>query len=261
MRRVRRSGGEIEQDRLLRRDRLVVAQPFDGLVGHVGHEVVALLGRLARLDRRRVLEQHRVILMRLAADEAVEVVEPHAGRPAVVRAGDAALPVGRVVVLAEPAGPVAIVLEHRADGRGAARDHVVVARKAGRPFGEKARAHIMVVAPGDQRGAGGAADGGRMKAVIAKAARRELVELRRRHRPAEGADLAEADIVQQDDDNVRRARRGRGHGRPCRGRVLVGCADLPGECRIGQRELGPVPGWQLGRWFPLFWRLHRPLPR
>lgn len=56
MRRVRGARREIGKERLLWRDRFAVAHPVDRLVGHVGHEMVALFGRLVRLHRDRVLE-------------------------------------------------------------------------------------------------------------------------------------------------------------------------------------------------------------
>ncbi len=101
---------KVKEERLLRRDRLAIANPVDGLVGHIGHEVVALFGGFAGLHRDGVLEQHRIILVRLPADEAVEVVEPHARWPTIERAGDTALPVGRVVVLTEPRCVITVAL-------------------------------------------------------------------------------------------------------------------------------------------------------
>ena len=80
--RVRRAGREVDEERLVRHQRLLLADPADRLVGHVLGEVVALLRRRSRLDRRRALVERRVVLVGLAADEAVEVLEAAAaGRP------------------------------------------------------------------------------------------------------------------------------------------------------------------------------------
>ncbi len=48
MRRVRGAGREIDEERLVRRERLLELHPGDRLIGHVGHEVVA--GIVRRLD-------------------------------------------------------------------------------------------------------------------------------------------------------------------------------------------------------------------
>src|SRR5262245_62448677 len=88
--------------------------------------MITLFGALGGLDRRRVLEQNRIVLVGLATDEAVEVVEAQSLRPTVEGTGDAALPVGRVVVLAEPRCGVTVVLQDRPDGGRTAGNHVVV---------------------------------------------------------------------------------------------------------------------------------------
>ena len=84
VRRVRRAGREVHEERLVREQRLLLTDPGHGLVGHVLDEVIALFGCLLHLDRRRALVQRRIPLVRLAADEAVEVLEAAAaGRPGV----------------------------------------------------------------------------------------------------------------------------------------------------------------------------------
>ena len=65
---------EVGEERLVRRQRLLGARPLDGLVGHVGHEVVVRV--LRHFDAAHVLVDGRRPLVRLAADEAVELVEP-----------------------------------------------------------------------------------------------------------------------------------------------------------------------------------------
>ena len=88
---------------------LLGADPVDRLVGHVGREVIVRRARL--LDARHAVEDRRRPLVRLAADEAVELVEARAGRPAVVRAGDGHFPRRRLVILAEGGGAVAVLAE------------------------------------------------------------------------------------------------------------------------------------------------------
>ena len=72
---VRRARRVVDEERLVGHQRLLLADPVDGVVGHVLGEVVALLGRPVGLDRHGVLVDRRRVLVRLAADEAVEVLE------------------------------------------------------------------------------------------------------------------------------------------------------------------------------------------
>ena len=71
-------------------------------------EVVVLSRRHA--DDRVVLGNDRIVLARLAAEEAPKVIEAQSARPAVERSGRPLLVVGRQVPLAERRGVVAIAL-------------------------------------------------------------------------------------------------------------------------------------------------------
>ena len=98
-----------------------VVRPGDGLVGHVGHEVVALLRRLRLRHRLGVAVERGVVLVRFALVEAVEVVEALARRPVVERTGGTDLRLRRVVGLAEHGRGVAVVAQRlRHDGRASA---------------------------------------------------------------------------------------------------------------------------------------------
>jgi hypothetical protein len=70
-----RARGEVDEERLVGHQRLLLARPLDYLDRQVLGEVVALLGRLLWLDGRRSCVDCRVPLVGLAADEAVEVLE------------------------------------------------------------------------------------------------------------------------------------------------------------------------------------------
>ena len=80
--------------------------------------MVALLGCVGRLDEVIVLDEVRVPLAGLAAEKPVEALEPLAERPgfAVAALGDIRL--RDVVVLAEPEGAEATVLEDLGEGGG-----------------------------------------------------------------------------------------------------------------------------------------------
>ena len=97
-----RARGEIHEERLVRRERLLELHPGDGLVGHVGHEVVA--GVVRRGDAGHAVIERGIPLVGLAAEEPVEFVEARARRPAVGRSGDADLPGCGLMVLAEERG-------------------------------------------------------------------------------------------------------------------------------------------------------------
>ncbi len=61
------------------------------------------------IDLRGVAEQIGLPLVGIAADEAVEILEAHTGRPLVERPGLAGGEGRRVVILAEPRGGVTVV--------------------------------------------------------------------------------------------------------------------------------------------------------
>src|SRR5207237_1439112 len=87
-------------------------------------------------------------LVRLAAHEAVELVEPAAGRPAVERTGRADLPGRALVVLAERGGAVAVQPQHLRQRRDVLGPHPGVAGEGGRGFHDGAGVAGVVVAAG-----------------------------------------------------------------------------------------------------------------
>ncbi len=210
VRRVGRAGREVDEERLVRRERLLLADPVHGLVGHVLHEVVALLGRLLRLDRRGALVERRVPLVGLAADEAVEVLEAAAARgPGVERPGRARLPHRHLVALAELRRVVAVELERLGQRRHGVGQHRAVARRAGGDLGDAAHAGGVVVAAGQQRLPRRRAERRGVEAVELQAARRQLLRGRRLAGAAEGAGGAESRVIDQDNQHI-----GRTLGRP-----------------------------------------------
>ena len=205
VRRVGRAGREVDEERLVRGERLLLRDPLHRLVGHVVHQVVALLGRLLRLDRRGALIQRRVPLVGLAADEAVEVLEAAAARgPGIERPGRARLPHRHFVALAELRGGIAVELERLRQRRHGVGQHRAVARRAGGDLGDAAHAGGVVVAPGQQRLARRRAERGGMEAGVLQPARCELLRGRRLAGAAEGAGRAEAGVVDEDDQHIGR---------------------------------------------------------
>ena len=212
MRRVRRAGREVHEERLVGHQRLLLAHPPDRLVRHVLGEVVALFRRLLRLDRRRALVDRRIPLVGLAAEEAVEVLEAAAARrPLVERPHRTRFPDRHFVALAELRRRVAIELEGHGERRLVLRQHRGVAGRRGRELADGAHVHRMVIAPGQQRLARRRAERGRVEAVELEAVPGQPLGGRRWDRAAEGARRAKPAVVDQDDQHV-----GRALGRPQR---------------------------------------------
>ena len=140
------------------RRELLRPDPRDRLVRNILGEVVPLLRGLVRLDRLVELVERRVPLVRLAADETVEVLEPTSGvRPAVERTHRARLPHGHLVALAELRRVVAVQLQGLGQrGAGVRSQRVVTGRRRG-DLGDATHAHGVVVAAGEHRCPGGRA--------------------------------------------------------------------------------------------------------
>ena len=243
VRRMGRAGREVDEERLVGRERLLLADPVDGLVGHVLHEVVALLGRLLRLDRRGALVQRRVPLVGLAADEAVEILEAASARgPCIERPGRARLPNRHLVALAELRRIIAVELQRLGQRRHGVGQHRAVARRAGGGLGDATHAAGMVVAAGQQRLPRRRAERGGVEAVVLQAARRQLLRGRRLAGAAEGAGRTESGVIDQDDQDIGRPL-GRAQlldGRKLTVRVLRVVSDERGPLGVRHRQMGTV---------------------
>ena len=203
MRCMRRARRVVDEEGLVGHQRLLLAHPVDGLVGHVFGEVIAFFGRLGRLQRRGPFVDRGVILVGLAAEKAIEVLEAAAARgPRIERPQRAGLPHRDLVALAELRRAVAVELERFGQRRAGVRTDRGVARRGRGEFGDGPHADGVVVAPGQQRLASGRAERGRVKAVVAQAVRGESLEVGRVARPAECARRAEARIVEQNDETL-----------------------------------------------------------
>ena len=238
VRRVRRAGREVHEERLVTHQRLLRADPLDRLVGHVAHQVVALLGRPPRLDGRRALIQRRVVLVCLAADEPVEVLEATAGRPVLERPHRARLPHRHLVALAELRRGVPVELEDLGQRRARVRSHRVVARRGRRDLRDAAHPDRVMVAAAQQRGARRRAQRRRVEAIELQAPGRETLRVRRRARTAERARGAEADVVDEDHEHVRRPGRRTQllDRRERRVRILGVIGHQPGPRHVRDRE-------------------------
>ena len=162
---------------------------------------------MRRLDRDGVLEQARLILRGLARHESVEIVEAIARGPTVERTHRGRFRRRRVVPFAEGRGLVAVIAQHRRNRRGALRDDAGIAVEIERPLRDRARADALMIAPGQQRRAGRRADRGRVELVEGDALVGEARQRRRMDLAAKRVGEAKADVVEEDDEDVRRVGR------------------------------------------------------
>ena len=100
----------------------------DGLVGHVGFEVIALGWRFRSIDRRRVFPKGRVPLAHAGAEEAVEIFRTHTARSAVERSGGVDFVHGCKMGLPNPRGAITIQPQGFEHCRGVALNVGVVSR-------------------------------------------------------------------------------------------------------------------------------------
>ncbi len=134
-------------------------------------------------------------------------------------------------------GRVAVVEQDAADGRLVLGDDAVVAGEAGRLLRDHAEAHRVVVASRDQRGARRRAQRRREHAVVAQAFLCDAVHRRCRDHAAERARHAEAGVVGDDQEHVRRALRRHDARRPPRFGLQGIVLDRAAELRIRRGQL------------------------
>ena len=137
---VRGMGGTrrvVDEERLVRHQRLLLADPPDRPVGHVLGEVVALLRCGLRLHSRGALIDPRVVLVGLPADEAVEVLESTtASGPRVERSHRTCLPDRHLLTLTELGSRVAVLPQRQRQRCTRVRPDRTVTRCRGRQLGD-----------------------------------------------------------------------------------------------------------------------------
>ncbi len=200
--------GEVGEEGPLGRDGLLVLDPLDGAVDQVLREVVAVLGQPVGLDGVAALVELRVPVVHLRAHEAVEEVEALPHRPARERAGRAHLDRGRLVPLADRRRAVAVAAEDLRDGRGTGGPVAVVARLRRRHLAGDAHPDRVVVATGHQRLPRRRAQRRDVEPAVAQPLVGQPLGGRHLARAAVRRRRAEAHVVDEDDDHVRRARDG-----------------------------------------------------
>ena len=205
VRRVGRSGRVIEEERLVRGDRLGVADELDRLVRDVDRQVVALLRGLRLIHRMVVVDEIRIPLVRLGAEEPVPALEPAAARPVAPGGREVHLVRRTEVPLADHVGVPAELSEDLRQHPVLGRDDGAAIGEAGRTLGDARHAVAGVVAPGQQARAGRGAQRGRVPLRVAHAVGGDAIDVGRLDRAAIAVHRGEADVVEHDVHDVRRA--------------------------------------------------------
>ena len=189
VRRMTRPGRVVQAERLVRRHRLGVLDELKRPIGQVHRQVIALLRLIRLIDRMIVIDQVRMPLVGLRAEEPVEALEPAPRRPVAPRRGQVHL-VGRAQMpLARHVRVPAKLAEDLRQHPVLRWDRPARVRKADRRFGDAGHAVARVVATRQQARAGRRAQRGRVPLRIAHPARRSG-RFRRVDRAAVTADAA-----------------------------------------------------------------------
>ena len=207
MRRVVGAGAEPHVPGPRRVGGVMVTEHAERLIGEILGEVIPLFRAVRLVDELVVVDQVRIPLVGLAAEEAVEAIEALLQRPLLARRARGDVLLRHVVILAEPERAPAVVLEDLRHRRALERDASVRAGEAVRALGDRRHAVQVMVAAGQQRGARRRAQRGRMPLRIAQAAVGQLLERRHVDAAAEGRPRGEAGVVVQHEQDVRVPRR------------------------------------------------------
>ena len=208
MRGVAGPGSEVQEPRLVGIRRLAVTDVLERLVGDVLREVIAVLRQVRLIDGLVVLDEQRVPLVGLTAEEAVEALEATAEWPLGPRTGGVVVEVRRQVPLAEGVRAVAVVDEHLREHRVLERDPRVRAGVAGGELRDARHAVRGGIAPGQQTRACRRAQRRGVELRVAKAPLGKARQVGRLDETAEAIEGAEADVVPEDEEEVGRPFRG-----------------------------------------------------
>ena len=206
-----------------------LAEVADGAVGEIDAEVIAVLRTRRRRDRVVVLEQRRHELMRLAAVKSVPALKAAPARPGVARRGRVGLVLGREVPLADGHRHVAVRGEDLGHEAVLARHSSPVAREADGEIGDSPHRVRVVVAAREQAGARSASTATWCGSWRAAPRPRPGVDVRRGDVGAVAPELGVADVVEHDDQHVRRTLGCRRLRRPPRRRLPPTRTDDPTE--------------------------------
>ena len=205
VRRMHRTRGEVEEERLLRRDLLRIGDEGDRPVGQVFGQVVAFLRRLRWLDTMVVIGEVGIVLVGVTAEKTVVTVEAAAEWPAIVRARCGDLLSRRQVPLTGGIGAVTMLVQYLRQKPVLEGNVAVVAGKPSGYFGDPGHRVRVMIPPGQHACPRRRAKRRCVHVVIDEAVRRERVEVRRVDRAAVATELAKPCVVQDEEQHVGRA--------------------------------------------------------
>ena len=192
--------GDVEEVRLLLVDGPLVADELDRAVDHVLADVV--VRGVGGGDAVVVVGELGGELVGEGVEEAVVTVEALLQGPVVERSRRGRFRHGGEVPLADREGGEAAVPKQLGDGCRAICDGPAAVGVGAGPVGDGTHAHGVVVAPGEEAGAGGGAEGSGVVVGVAQAIGREAVHVRGVDGGAIAAELGETDVVEDDVDDV-----------------------------------------------------------
>ena len=198
---MHRGRSEVAEERAMRSRRLLTLDPGDRLVGEILGQVVVVTTEVG-FDRRGLVIDRRLPVRRLGTDDAVEAIEAHPGGPSVKGPRRALLPRRREMPFAEGARAVAVPPQDLGDGGRLLRDCAVVPGKAVRDLGDAAHVHRMMISAGEKSCPSGGTQRRRVELVVAKPGTRHPIDCWGGHRAAERAAGAEADVIEEDQDDI-----------------------------------------------------------
>src|SRR5262245_18673234 len=151
-----------------------------------------------------VRNQFGIILVRLAPEKTVEALEATAQGPAVVRTCRRQLISRREVPFAEGIRVVAVLQEDLREETIFERDVAVAARITGGAFGNAGHGIRVMVAAGNKTRARRRAQRGRVHVVVTQTVLREGIQVGCLAGSTEAADLAEAGVVEDNEQDIGR---------------------------------------------------------
>ena len=197
------AGREVHEERAIRGQGRLLAHPGDRAVGHVLGEVVLLVGIAVRFDRGRPVVQRGRELVGLTTEEPEEVLEPATtGGPRIERSHRAGLPHRHLVALAELGGRIPVEPQHLGQGCCRLGSHRGVARDRRGDLGDRAHPDRVMVAAGQQRLAGRRAQRRRVEPGVGQTIAGQPLGRGCPAGPSEHTRRTEADIVEQDHQDV-----------------------------------------------------------
>ena len=204
MRRVACTRGEVREERLVGHQSLLLMDPPDRLIRKILREVVALLRSLGGIDGAVAFVQGGVVLIRLARNEAVEVLEADSARRPRIEGPHRRRQVrGDLVALAEHGCGVSVVFQRQRQRRLRIGNQGVVPRRRRCELGHHPESNGVVVAPVKERRPRRSTQRRCVEPVVGKAILGKAVGDRGVDQSTERTRGTEAHVVQQDHQHVR----------------------------------------------------------